>query len=246
MKSFDGAAAAAVGMAAGLIGLGVLSLVFGDFAAVWQPVPAGWPGRPVTPVLSGLVLLAAGGTMLWPRTRAWGAGLAAAFIGLWVLALHLPNAASKPFAWISWNAVAESTVMAVGAFTALRQAQGREVRAAAYVMGVCFVVFGISHFIYARFTAAMVPAWLPGRLQLAWLTGAVHVATGLALLAGVRRRWAAAIEAAMMGSFVLLVNVPRSLAMPGNHTEAFGAPISLLLTAAVCVLATSKAVEPRA
>jgi uncharacterized membrane protein len=245
MRRFDGAAAAAIAMAVGLIGVSLLSLLLGDFAAVWQPVPAAWPGRPATPILSALILLAAGGMMLLPRTRALGAGLAAGFIGLWALVLHLPNAAARPLVWISWNAVAESTAMATGAFVAMRQAQGREARAAVYVMGACYVVFGISHFVYAKFTAAMVPAWLPARLQLAWLTGAIHGLTGFALIVGFRRRWAATVEAAMMTSFVLLVNVPRALAMPGDHTEAFGAPISLTLCAAAWILATSKAVEPR-
>jgi len=245
MGRIDGAAAAAMLMALALVALGALTLMLGDFAAVWQPVPAAWPGRPVTPILSGLILLAAGGMVLVPRTRAWGAGLAAGFIGLWVLALHLPHALAKPLVWGSWNPVAESAAMATGAFVAMRQAQGRSARAAVYVMGACFVVFGISHFVYAKFTAAMVPAWLPARLQLAWLTGAIHCATGVALLIGFRRRWAAAIEAAMMAAFVLLVNGPRALAMPGNHVEAFGAPIALLLTSAALVLATSSAVAPR-
>jgi uncharacterized membrane protein YphA (DoxX/SURF4 family) len=243
MKPFDGAAAAAVGMAAGLIGLGVLSLVFGDFAAVWQPVPHAWPGRPVTPVLSGLLLLAAGAMMLWPRSRAWGAGLAAAFIGLWVLALHLPHAAARPLVWGSWQAVCESLAMATGAFVAMRQAQGQGARPAVYVMGACFIVFGVSHFVYAKFTASMVPAWLPAHMALTWLTGGVHAATGLALLIGVRRRWAALVEAAMMSSFVLLVNVPRAVAMPADHTEVFGAPISIILCAAAWILATSAALS---
>jgi len=246
MRRFDGAAVAAVAMGLGLIGVGALSLALRDFAAVWQPVPASWPGRPATPMVSALILLAAGAMMLFPRTRAWGAGLAAGFLGLWALALHLPRAVAHPAAWVSWNALAESTAMATGAFVALRQAQGREARAAVYLIGVCCVVFGVSHFVYAKFTAAMVPAWLPARLQFAWLTGAVHALTGVALVLGVRRRWAAGVEAAMMTSFFLLVNLPGALAAPGDHTQAFGAPIALTLSAAVWVLATSRAVERRA
>ena len=47
------------------------------------------------------------------------------------------------------------------------------------------VVFGLSHFAYADFTASMIPAWMPARLILAYVTGAAHLAAGAALLLGV-------------------------------------------------------------
>ena len=51
----------------GLIGLGVLSLLYGDFAMVWQPVPEGIPFRTPLAYLSGALLLAGGlGMMVRP------------------------------------------------------------------------------------------------------------------------------------------------------------------------------------
>jgi uncharacterized membrane protein len=79
---------------------------------------------------------------------------------------------------------------------------------------VACVVFGLSHFVYAGFTADMIPHWLPLRLGLAYATGAGHLAAGLALLLGIRPRLAATLEALMMSSFVLLVHVPSLLQMP--------------------------------
>jgi uncharacterized membrane protein YphA (DoxX/SURF4 family) len=110
-------------------------------------------------------------------------------------------------------------------------------------MGLCFVVFGLSHLVYATFTTAMVPAWLPARLQLTYFTGAVHVLTGLAVIFGVRRRWAAIAEALMMTSFVLLVHIPRVFAHPNDRMESTGLFIAITLSSAVWALAASSAVR---
>jgi uncharacterized membrane protein len=231
-------------MAAGLVGVGALSLIFQDFAEVWQPVPKSFPAYGASAVVSGVILVAAGGMMAVRWTRAWGAALAATFIGLWVLGLHLPNALARPAMVANWQAVCESLAMATGAFLAWRQARGRggdaTARIAVTVMGVCFVVFGVSHFVYARFTTAMVPPFLPFRPQLTLLTGGVHVLAGLAVIAGLRRRWAAAAEALMMTSFVLLVHIPRVAAAPHDRMELTSLFIATTLTSAVWILATSK------
>jgi hypothetical protein len=43
--------------AVGMIGLGILALVYGDFAMVWQPVAPWIPGRTVLASASGLTML---------------------------------------------------------------------------------------------------------------------------------------------------------------------------------------------
>ena len=233
---------AAVGLAIGLCGLGLLSLFYRDFAEVWQPVPKSWPDRAMLATGSGLILLASGVMLLVRRTRAWGALLAAVFIGLCALVLHLPRALAKPLVLGGWQAVAESLAMALGAFLAARDGKtGGLERIAVTAMGVCFVVFGLSHFVYAGFTTAMVPTWLPARLQLTYFTGAVHVLAGLAVIFGVRRAWAAAAEALMMSSFVLLVHIPRAAAHPTDRMETTGLFIAITLSAAVWSLAASRA-----
>ncbi len=237
--------AAAIGMAAGLCGLGLLSLLYQDFAEVWQPAPKSWPAYSTWASVSGLIVLAAGLMMAIRRTRFWGATLAAAFIGLWVLVLHLPHALAKPTVWVSWQAVCESLAMATGAFIASREAKGSAGRISVTVMGVCFVVFGVSHFFYSKFTTDMVPAWLPMRLDLTYLTGAIHVLTGLALIVGVQRRWAATAEALMMGSFVLLVHIPRVAAAPHDRMELTELFIAITLSSAAWILAGSRAVAKR-
>jgi uncharacterized membrane protein len=244
-KDSGAVAFAAMGMAAGLCGLGLLSVLYQDFAEVWQPVPTSWPAYSASASVSGLILLAAGLMMAIRRTRPWGAALAAAFLGLWAVGLHLPHALAKPAVVASWQSVAETLAMATGAFIANRELKGGAGRIAIIVMGICYVVFGVSHFVYAKFTAAMVPAWLPMRLDLTYLTGAIHVLTGLAILVGFQRRWAAVAEALMMTSFVLLVHIPRVAAAPHDRMELTGLFIAITLSSAAWILATSRAVAKR-
>jgi len=241
-KGQNAGAWAAIGLAVGLCGLGLLSLFYRDFAMVWQPVPKSWPDRPELATASGLILLASGVMLLFRRARPWGAALAAVFIGLWVVVLHLPGALAKPLVLGGWQAVCESLAIATGAYLAAREGKtGGAERIAMVAMGLCFVVFGVSHFVYAGFTTAMVPTWLPARLQLTYFTGAVHVLAGLAVIFGVRRHWAAAAEALMMTSFVLLVHIPRVIAHPGERMESTGLFIAITLSSAAWTLAASAA-----
>ena len=86
--------------------------------------------------------------------------------------------------------------------------------------GASAIVFGCAHFNYIDFTASFVPAWLPpSQAFWAWATGAGHLAAGLALVSGVQARLAATMLAGMMGSFVLLVHIPRVIAAPEQHIE---------------------------
>ena len=235
--------AAAIGMAAGLCGLGALSVIYQSAALQWEPIPAAWPNPAALGALSGAILLAAGAMMAMSRYRALGAGIAGAFIGLWVLGLHLPRVIARPADLTIWLAVAECSAMALGGFLARREllaGPDRLTDIELRLFGLCCVMFGVSHFAFAPFTAAMIPAWLPDRLAFAYLTGAIHIGVGLALLAGIRRRWAALAEAAMMSSFVLLVHLPRVAAKPGDRGELTLLFVAVTLTSAAWIVAGSR------
>jgi uncharacterized membrane protein len=90
----------------------------------------------------------------------------------------------------------------------------RALRVARGLFGVACVEYGAGHFAYAKFTAAMVPAWLPGPTGIAYLTGACHAAAGLGLLFGIYPRLAATMEGIMMSLFGVLVWLPSFFAHP--------------------------------
>jgi uncharacterized membrane protein len=82
------------------------------------------------------------------------------------------------------------------------------------LFGATCVFYGVSHFVYADYTASMVPAWLPWRLAFAYITGLGHIAGGIGIILGVLPRLAAGLEALMMSLFGLLVWVPSFFATP--------------------------------
>jgi uncharacterized membrane protein len=82
------------------------------------------------------------------------------------------------------------------------------------VFGLTCIFYGWSHFVYADYTAGMVPAWLPVHRGLAYFTGLAHIAAGVAIVVGILPRLAATLEALMMSLFGLLVWVPSFFMQP--------------------------------
>lgn len=232
-----------MGLAVGVVGLGVLSLIYRDFSLQWEPVPAGLSDRAMWALGSGAVLTLAGLLLLVGRTRVWGALLVGLFIGGWALGLHVPKVFAAPSNLTTWLALAECVAMSTGALLLFRGQGDGFGQTCVILFGVACVIFGLSHFAYAQFTASMIPTWLPRRLELAYLTGAIHALTGLALLIGRWRRWAAGIEAAMMTSFVFLVHAPRVFAHPTDRTELTLLFVAITLSSAAWSVAASRAVD---
>ena len=221
----------------GAILLGVVSIYFGDFAMQWQPVPAGVP-RGALVWLSGALLIGGGAALLTRRGERWGALLLAVFYGFWVVVLHLPIALKSAAHIGTWNGPAEATVLTMGGVALFSASAGPMRRTLALVArilaGASAIVFGLAHFNYIEFTATFVPAWIPpSQTFWAWATGAGHLAAGLALVSGIQARLAATLLAGMMGSFVLLVHIPRVIGAPHLHVEWIMLAVSSGLTGAV-------------
>ncbi len=215
--------AALAALALGLGALGVLSVVSGDFAFQWQPVPPELPARGTLAIAVGLLEIVAAVLLVSARLRTAGAWLAAALLLGWT-SLHVPSVARHPASIADWLGIAETAAMASAALMFAAEQAGIAAAAAARrggmgVFGLAAILFGVSHFVYADFTASMIPAWLPQRVALAYFTGAAHALAGVAILSGVLRTLAASLEALMMASFVVLVHVPRVLAHPDSRME---------------------------
>src|SRR5450432_66724 len=99
-----------------------------------------------------------------------------------------------------WLGFSEALASLIGAWLliAMLRGQSGSTALAQRVFGLACIVFGLSHFVYGEFTASMIPGWLPAHLILAYLTGAGHMAAGVALVTGAMPRLAATLEALML------------------------------------------------
>jgi uncharacterized membrane protein YphA (DoxX/SURF4 family) len=236
----------------GVVVLGCLGVVYADFALQWQPVPADLPGRTPLAYLSAFVLTIAAAMTFVPRTRHAAMLALAVCFALWVALLHLPRVIAAPLDVSQWLGLAEISLLAIGAAAGARATStvmsSQVSRALELAAGPCLLVFGLSHFVYAQFTAQMVPGWLPWPLFWAYATGCGHLAAGLSFLVGVADRLASVVFAMMLSAFVVLLHIPRVIADPGNRLEWTMLAIAASLSGAAWLLARSvrlRAPNPR-
>jgi len=228
----------------GALALGVIGLVWGDFASVWQPVPADVPDRPMLAYLVGATLATSGLTLLWRRTAVSGALTLSILYALGVLLLHVPRVVAHPLALSPWAGVAEQMALVSGGLIALAlclEGDARRLKRAGWmIFGLCCLVFGTVHFQYEHDTAAMVPKFLPlGGVFWARITGIAHVAAGLAILSGIRARMAAVLLTIMFASFGILIHAPLLASDFHNHVFWVMNAMNLALTGSAWLVADS-------
>src|SRR5258705_12649345 len=88
--------------ALGLIGLGVLSLVYGDFALQWQPVPDWLPARAYLAYAYAAIMIAFGAGLLSGRSATLVLGGLLAYSQLLLLVLNLPLVVIEPLVDVNW------------------------------------------------------------------------------------------------------------------------------------------------
>ncbi len=218
-------------IAVGLLGFGLLTLIYDDFGLNWQRVPDWVAGRGWLAYAAGAIEVTAAVALLARRTSFLAACVLTPYTLLWVLLLDVPPLWFHPGDESAWLSVGERAELFAGIWILAITLAGtrnaptptpftneRALRVARVVFGLALIPCGLSHLVYPE-AVAYVPAWLPFRMFWLDATGIGHIAAGVAVLVSVLPRLAAVMEAAMMTSFVLLIHLPRVLAAPHSRLE---------------------------
>lgn len=233
--------------AAVFISLGILGLIYGDFAMVWQAVPEHLPGRTGIAYYVAALELLLGLGLLFRETLAPASILLFVFMLLWLAVCRLPHILSAPGTELSWLGFGETAVMTAGAWVLfaavdmrrLKLASGAPgLRGARLLFGLALPMIGLSHFVYLDATVSFIPAWMPYREAWAYLTGAGDILAGVAIVCGVLPRLAATLDAAMLGIITLMVWLP-GLFKPSDRLHWTAFVISTAIAAGAWLVAES-------
>lgn len=218
--------------AVGLIGMGVLALVYGDFAMGWQPVAPWFPARTALAYGSGMLMVLCGTGLFFRRTTAWALRVVLPYLVIWQM-LKFPALITAPKMEAVYLGFGELAVLLAGGWTLFAQlgeANGtgfawagseQAIRVARYYLAIWIIPIGLSHMLYLQPSVDLVPPWLPGKAFWAYLTGIGQIASGLGLLFGILPRIAAWAEAVQISLYTLLIWFPAILLNNKNLGPSF-------------------------
>jgi uncharacterized membrane protein len=251
-------AASHVVFAATMIAIGIIGLMSGSFAPIWQSVPDTFPDRELLVSLCTLISLACGAGLLIKWAAAPAALVLFAYLLIWAILFKVPFIIRAPLVEGSYQSCGETAVLVAAAWVLyILIAKDRKswsfgplategaLRMAYLLYGLALIAFGFSHFVYLNLTAPLVPTWLPMPVLWAYLTGAVYLMTGIALVSGIQARLGAAVAALQITLITFLVWGPMVLTRQLSPTHWQETVVSWTLTAGAWVVATSFGGQPR-
>lgn len=226
-----------------LMALGVLGLVAGDFAMVWQDVPKWVPGRTALAYVCAAFELLCGIGIFMGRTRARVAPVLQIYMLLWLVLLRIPPLVAAPAVEANWLGFGETSILLAGALAVQTEAPdawlARARRLAPFVFGLAVLPCGLSHWVYLKETMSFIPRFMPAPKVWALLTGTAYMLAGAGIVLRILDRLAATLTAVMMGFITILVWGPVLLAKPQDRLSWTALIISTLLWAGACVVAES-------
>jgi uncharacterized membrane protein len=211
----------------------------------------------------GVALLAASLSIATKIEVRWSGLLFGIMLFLFVAMLHIPRVYANPKDRIAWAVAARDMSFAGGgwilAATAMRE-QSREpgrgqgesmlITVGRVLLGITAVFYGVEHFLHPANVpgvplAKLMPAWIPVHPLIAYLTGAILVVAGAAILLAKNTRMAATYLGTWIVLLVVFIYGPiliASLADPSTDVKVEGLNYffdTLLFGGAILALASA-------
>jgi len=231
--------------AVGAIALGLIGLVWGDFATMWQRVMPGVPLRAPLAYITAICELAAGIAIFFPRSARAGALTLTILYSVFTL-LWVPRIFAQPLAYDPTGNFFEELSLVIGGMVAYlivspptsRWAKREPLVARLYV--VCVLSFGIVHIIDLPGLPSWIPAWIPpGPRFWAYATTVCFFLAAASILTGILSALATRLLTAMILGFTIFVWGLRLLSAPHDHFFWAGFGISFAMSGAAWVVSDS-------
>ena len=234
-----------------------------DVAFVLPMVPSYMPWRLFWAYFFGFALLAASLSIATNIQVRWSGLLFGIAMFLFVAILDIPGSLASPGDRFGWILALRETAFGGGGWilagNALReqgrgQSGSRLITVGRVVIAVAAIVYGIEHFLHPAGVPGvplqkLMPAWIPGHLLIAYVTGAILLVAGTSILLAKKTRTAATYLGTWIVLLVVFIYGPiliASLSNPSTDVKIEGLNYffdTLLFAGAILALA---AATPRA
>ena len=174
-------------------------------------VPAYMPWRLFWAYFVGFALLSASLSIATKIQVRWSGLLFGVMMFLFVAMLHFPRALANPRDRIAWVIVIREMSFAGGGWilagNAMRgQGKSKLITAGRILIAIAAIFFGVEHFLHPAGCPGvplekLTPVWIPGRLLIGYLTGAILLVAGAGILLAKKTRMAAT----YLGTWILLL-----------------------------------------
>jgi uncharacterized membrane protein len=220
-------------------------------------VPSYMPWRLFWAYFVGFALLATSlsiATKIWVR---WSGLLFGIMMSLFVAMVHIPRVLANPRDRFAWVIVLREMSFAAGgwslAATAMRgQAKSKPITVSRLLIAIACLFFGVEHFLHPAGALGvplekLTPVWIPLRLFIGYLTGAILFVAGASVLVGWKTRMAATYLGTGIVLLVLLIYGPILIVQmfdPSTPTKVEGINYfadTLLFAGAILALAAAHA-----